>query len=160
MRCPHPPSASARPYGRRKTACCCPRFHVVALLISRRESLLHPQLDQPPVSCIDRLHLIRAPWWPQPKRSVASLLEFSLELLCRLSVQIAGQKDGLLRGHHAGTPDDGALNVLSIHRLQWSLSARAQPWNSTSTPGCHAAFSTWLIRFPVPRNMMPGLPIS
>ena len=53
-------------------------FHVVALLVPRLETLPHPQLDQSPVSCIDRLHLIRAPWWQQPKQNVASLLEIFL----------------------------------------------------------------------------------
>ena len=74
----------------------------------RLETLPH-QLDQSPVSRIDRLHLIRAPWSQQPKQSVANLLEFFLELFCRLSVQIVGQKDGLLRELRAGTLGDGGL---------------------------------------------------
>ena len=86
-----------------------PRSHVVALLQPRFESLLHLQLDQTPESCIDRLHFLRAPWWQQPKQSVASLLEFFLELPRRLPVQIVGEKDGLLRGHHARTPCDGGF---------------------------------------------------
>ena len=84
-------------------------FHVVALLVPRLETLPHPQLDQSPVSCIDRLHLIRAPWWQQSKQSVASLHELFLELFCRLFVQIVGENDGLLRGLHARTPGGGGL---------------------------------------------------
>ena len=50
-----------------------------------------------------------------------------------------------------------ALKALSTQQLHYSLSTQAQPWNWTSTPECHTAFSTWLVRFPVPRKMMPGL---
>ena len=69
-----------------------PRSHVVALLQPRFESLLHLQLDQTPESCIDRLHFLRAPWWQQPKQSVASLLEFFLELPRRLPVHFCRRK--------------------------------------------------------------------
>ena len=37
------------------------------------------------------------------------LLELFLGLFCRLSVQIVGEKDGLLHGVHAGTLGDGGL---------------------------------------------------
>ena len=134
-----------------------PLFHVVALLIPRLESLLHPQLDQPPVSCIDRLHLIRAPWSQQPKQSVANLLEFFLELFWRLSVQIVGERMDCSAGFTPEPPVTAALKALSTQQLHYSLSTQAQPWNWTSTPECHTAFSTWLVRFPVPRKMMPGL---
>ena len=36
-------------------------------------------------------------------------LSYFLELFCRRSVQIVGEKVGLLRGLHAGTPGDGGL---------------------------------------------------
>ena len=46
-------------------------------------------------------------------QSVVPLHEF-LELLCRLSVQIVGETDVLLRGLHAGTPGDDDLERLVI----------------------------------------------
>ena len=103
----------------------------------RLETLPH-QLDQSPVSRIDRLHLIRAPWWQQSKQSVASLHEIFLELFCRLSVQIVGEHDGLLRGLHAETPGDGGLErfvnprvaVVAVRpgtTLEFAVDARVPP---------------------------------
>ena len=162
MRRCHPFNASEDPTAGGRQVVGVPTFHVVAVLEPRFESLPQPQLDQTPVSCIDRLYLIRAPWWQQPKQSVSPLLELFLQLPRRLPVHIVGEKDGLLRGHHARTSCHGGFERLPTHRLQYevSLSAQAQPCNSTSTSGCHAAFSTLLIRFPAFRKMMPGTPIS
>ena len=53
----------------------------------------------------------------QAKQSLNPLLEFFLELFCRLSVQIVGENDELLRGFTPEPPVTVTLNILSTHRV-------------------------------------------
>ena len=49
-----------------------------------------------------------------PKQSVASFLEFLLEFFCRLPIQIVSEKDGLVRGLHAGSHGGGGLERVVV----------------------------------------------
>ena len=95
-----------------------PHFQVVALLISRLENLSHSQLDQPPVSFIDQLHLIRAPWWQQPKQNITSSLSYFLDSSVVFPCRLSAKKMDCSTGFTPEPSVTAVLNVLSMHRLQ------------------------------------------
>ena len=77
-------------------------------------------------------------------------LNFSVVCPCKLS--------NVSSDSSTGTPPPPCIRLLRkqrlAHAMQKSLSAHAFFWKKTSTRGSYAFFSTFEIRFPVPRKMI------
>ena len=141
------------------------RSDVVSALLSHRSRLspffkpyvkllANLDLDECPKACIDGLQCVRAPFGVMLHQQVALLLHVCFELFRGLSVQVVQRQQRFLRGH----PPSAYIRLLRkqrlAHAMQKSLSAHAFYWKRTPTRGSYAFFSTFEIRFPVPRKMI------